>query len=337
MGKPVTDARSTRTYTNEFIELIGWAVTEGNYTLGIKTHSVQIFQKEGIAADKIRCLLNKLNARYKEYVWCKKTNVIGWRITKDIANEIIKLAPNKILSENFIVSLTQSQRMLLIKTMIDGDGWIRNDNEGTPWSYTQKDKKHIDSFIMLCTLSGLTTSTHLRLNESKFTTTKSWYYIVNIYSSPKLTCKFENVNLHGGRSTAGGKQGKKYNPNIPTTYYTGVVWCPRTEFGTFIARRKGQVYITGNTYKEEMIGDAVEKMIKALWNQKYDPEKGNPFSYFTQISFNAFCNRIKKEKRNREAICGYQIEVYEALIHTGNITDEPIEESTETTGEDDEH
>jgi len=86
------------------------------------------------------------------------------------------------------------------------------------------------------------------------------------------------------------------------------------------------------TYREEMIGDAIEKMLKALWNKKYDPTKGSPFSYYTKIAFNAFCNRIKKEKRSREAILGYQAEVYNTLIHTGIIPDDNIEDTN--TGED---
>lgn len=80
------------------------------------------------------------------------------------------------------------------------------------------------------------------------------------------------------------------------------------------------------TYKEEMIGDAVIKMLHALKNKKFSPEKGNAFSYYTKIAFNAFCNRIKKEKRNHEAILGFQTEVYETLINTGNIPDDQVDD-----------
>ena len=51
------------------------------------------------------------------------------------------------------------------------------------------------------------------------------------------------------------------------------------------------------SYREEMVGDGVIRMMKALIAKKYNREKGtNPFSYFTRIAFNAFRNRIKKEK-----------------------------------------
>jgi len=68
------------------------------------------------------------------------------------------------------------------------------------------------------------------------------------------------------------------------------------------------------TYREEMVGDGVIKMFNALIAKKFDTEKGYaPFSYFTKISFNAFRNRIKKEKKAREAIVNYQEEVYDVL------------------------
>lgn len=67
------------------------------------------------------------------------------------------------------------------------------------------------------------------------------------------------------------------------------------------------------TYREEMVGDAVVRMVEALTTQKFDPLKGNPFSYFTKIAFHAFCNRIKKEAKNRKALTDYQNDVYSGM------------------------
>ncbi len=69
------------------------------------------------------------------------------------------------------------------------------------------------------------------------------------------------------------------------------------------------------TFREEMVGDGIIRMFKALMTKKYDRVKGtNPFAYFTRIAFNAFRNRIKKEKRMRDAHQKYQeeYEVYSA-------------------------
>lgn len=64
------------------------------------------------------------------------------------------------------------------------------------------------------------------------------------------------------------------------------------------------------TYREEMVGDGIIRMFKALTTKKYDHAKGsNPFSYFTRIAFNAFRNRIKKEKHLRDTHEKYQNEL----------------------------
>jgi len=71
------------------------------------------------------------------------------------------------------------------------------------------------------------------------------------------------------------------------------------------------------SYKEDMVGDAIVKMLSALRNKKYDPNNGsNPFSYFTTIAFHAFINRIKKEKKHRDMVSEYQEAVYSELVHT---------------------
>ena len=69
------------------------------------------------------------------------------------------------------------------------------------------------------------------------------------------------------------------------------------------------------SYKDEMIGDAVVKMIAAVKNKKFKIDSpSNPFSYFTTIAYHAFINRIKKEKKYRETIKDYQEQIY------GNLT-----------------
>lgn len=71
------------------------------------------------------------------------------------------------------------------------------------------------------------------------------------------------------------------------------------------------------SFKEDMIGDAIIKMITALKNKRFNPKKGNAFSYYTMIAFHAFCNRIKKESKARDALFNHQQEVYDAYTTSG--------------------
>ena len=66
------------------------------------------------------------------------------------------------------------------------------------------------------------------------------------------------------------------------------------------------------SWREEMVGDAIVKMYSALENKLFKIESTfNPFSYFNQIAWNAFSNRIKKEKRQHEGLEEYKQMVYE--------------------------
>ncbi len=89
------------------------------------------------------------------------------------------------------------------------------------------------------------------------------------------------------------------------------------------------------TYREDMIGDAIIKMFKALREKKFNPKKGNAFSYFTKIAFHAFCNRIKKEKKCKDTLNNYQEETYNNLIDSGYIPHpKHSEQSSEGSNED---
>lgn len=52
----------------------------------------------------------------------------------------------------------------------------------------------------------------------------------------------------------------------------------------------------GYSYKDEMIGDAIENCVTAAYG--FNPHKStNPFAYFTQIAWFAMVRRITKEKK----------------------------------------
>ena len=59
-----------------------------------------------------------------------------------------------------------------------------------------------------------------------------------------------------------------------------------------------------NTYREEMVMDAVENCVKAIGNYNLEAAtrtgKPNAFAYFTQITWYAFLRRITKEKKQQE-------------------------------------
>ena len=66
------------------------------------------------------------------------------------------------------------------------------------------------------------------------------------------------------------------------------------------------------TWKDEMVGDAILKMYSALEKKLYKVDSGfSPFAYFNAIAWNAFSNRIKKEKKEHDGLQEYRDFVYE--------------------------
>ena len=286
LGNPVKTNNEPK-YSNSMVELLGWILAEGNYQP--KKQLVTIYQNEGVYADRIRVCLNTLNFKFSESTGRKN---ISFLLNRPASNKIFSILPVKNLSMEFILDLTSAQRELLINTMVDGDGWSRSSG----WSYTQKNATHVDLFQALCAISGHKTNSHFATHKS-FGKQVS-YFNINKFASN--TTNVTSIDFHGGSRNGRGLigRGKATHPNQPTTHYTGIVWCPETEYGCFVARRAGKVYLTGNTYNEEMRGQALLQLSQI--GLQFDESKSqNPFAYYTAAITNSFTRILNLEKKNQ--------------------------------------
>ena len=95
---------------------------------------------------------------------------------------------------------------------------------------------------------------------------------------------------------------KEFDDEIMEYYRTGNLTNKLAEMVDKIAQKLAYApNFINYSYRSDMIGDAIVKMMKALIGKKYQHNKGsNPFSYFTRIAFNAYRNRIKIEKKNQD-------------------------------------
>lgn len=74
------------------------------------------------------------------------------------------------------------------------------------------------------------------------------------------------------------------------------------------------------SFKTEMQGDAIVKMMTALRRRRFKCNEGfNPFSYFTKVAYHAFQNCIKKSKKDFETLKQYREEMYENFVCTGQV------------------
>lgn len=220
----VIDLPKKSVYSDELVALLGWIFTEGYYEIikGQNSYRIVITQSYKVNYDKvlnIRKILRSLGVNWKEH---KSINgCINFYLKGNLVKKIKSDFSNKLPTIEFINQLTKEQILLLIDTIVAGDGWI--DQWGTK-NIIQKDKGFIDVISYAAVLVGYVPRVNQRKEKDK-----CWYL--------KLTC-FDYI-------WTSGLKPKKVN-------YKGIIWCPRTKYGTFYARRNGYCYWTGNTMPSDM-------------------------------------------------------------------------------------
>ncbi len=342
MGEGVSDDSFAK-YDDNFVELVGWVVTEGSFyhRKESKLPRLTIYQNAGLYAERIRKCLKNLSSKYSEYhrdrLGNGKVN-IAFNLRKDITGELIKVIDGvyngkKILNKDFIISLTSAQRELLIQTMIDGDGWRTMQEGRIKVGYAQKDKEHMDAFVMLCTLSGyqISVKSNLITQKSKKITEIN---TATFFSKKRNITIVENIDMHGAKRSGIVKgKGKESHPNEPTIPYNGTIWCITTNYGTVVARRNGYVYTCSNSYNDEMQSLAIVQLAQV--GLQFDESKSsNPFAFYTTTITNCFTRILNVEKKNQElrddllvsngAAPSYTRQIANELSRSGSIEPTPF-------------
>jgi|GEM_PF-4888402 len=294
MGSEVESDNEIKYYEDEFVNLVGWFVTEGSFQIYNKVNEIDtsycIFihqKKDTDAYFKIKKYLSKYDAtQWKECNNTNSNNISNFRLYDKLSKDILEVGYDKdtnvkLLSYDFILKLTPKQRLMLIDSMIEGNGYKK--------FYYQKNEEHTKRFLMLCTLSGISTTCRHRTFNTKFG--ERSIYITTLLKG-RNACSVSKTKFYGG------KRNNKYSENVPTIDYKGVVWCPTTEYGTFVCRRGEKIYVTGNSFVEEMISEGIEHGFKYLKN--FNPEKSrNPHAFLSMIIYNTFLRFIQYEKKNQ--------------------------------------
>lgn len=214
-------------YDDAFVELVGWALTEGHYKK--RGHIIEIAQSHVANPDKvehIRSCLDRLGAQWHEFDAGVNKSIRYFGVSGHYAKQLRFLFPEKRLTMEFITSLTTAQRRLLLKILVAADGSMMYEN----LTFGTSDAVQADMFQALAALAGYATYATIRHMKSQFGKNIMHY----------ITVKHRNKAFY-------------HNTTINEIAYAGVVWCPHTSNETFFARRAGTVYFTGNTWSRKNI------------------------------------------------------------------------------------
>lgn len=224
-------ARS-RCLSDEFVRLCAWIVTEGSYYDGERGLPVTLSQshvKNPKYVEAIERLLSKIPGAVTR---ATRDDMVEWSIGGELALMIRALMPGKVPSPTLIRRLSARQHRMFLYETIRGDGtwnrgaegplpeprknfWVRGDSP----EFLQRRLDVIEALQHMACLGGIQTG--VREYKARVGTMHAL-----CFRRARRSCindaEREEVMIDG-------------------------TWCPETGTGTWIARRGGHVFITGNS------------------------------------------------------------------------------------------
>ncbi len=224
-------------YSDSFVEFVAWYWNDGWETVRDRpglTGGMGASKQRKVV--RMRAVLERSvernggsNGGWSETHTTGDRTMFRWGTpTQQLLNQI---APSKVPSYSFILSLTEPQLSLFVETCVDGDG-SRSENGQRMWRQTDKHGDAISVFELACVLLGQSTSTNPGTeDENRYGRTPDNVELTRrTYSKPVLSNQ---------RRSAEGDAIDAWED------YTGAMWSPSTSNGTWLAREDGSVFYTG--------------------------------------------------------------------------------------------
>lgn len=277
-------------WTDKEVSLIGWILTDATYDVsGPKRSSrIRIVQSSKGNPEKVKIidkLIKKLAPNASRH-GPDAYGAIRWVLQSSlpITQKIITTLPDRTLTSEFLGELTTKQLRLLYDNMLLGDGSF-NYKQNRYVDFTAGTKKRAEMFSMLCVMLGIPCNIYSR---------KPTIAVKQYASMPNIPKQAKRVWLvfikTRDRCQAVTNRGKWKN-------YDGEVWCPSVKNSTWIAKRNGSIYVTGNTILQGTASNigvmSMRQMQHLAWNffVKHDV----PFYY--QSSTNYVHDSVEAENR----------------------------------------
>jgi hypothetical protein len=214
-GTPMAFATVPK-WDDDFVELVGWFVTEGHWHSGT---GVPMFTQSEIENPEHAARIDRITKMYGGSIYRYEGKATQWYVRRLKDDMMEAVGQQKQLTPELLCSLTYAQARLLYETLLDGDG-----HRGMTTTFAQSDSGRMDGFQMLAAMLGLRTQSRWRQRSIGKPCGEATVY------------KNRTLNLQ--------------NLQRSEEHYRGKVWCPTTGTGTWLARRKGTTFWTGNCFPE---------------------------------------------------------------------------------------
>jgi hypothetical protein len=267
---PCSSLPTAPTHGNALVELVAWFWTEGSYDwgrkdgeslTGVRPIGISLSQSQKVNPENVdlidRCLFTLFGppGRFTEGAnWHRRLNehtgVIQYRLDRVAAwllRDLVSLH-DKAVSPRFIASLTEDQLHLFLDRSMRADG---TESYSSIPVISQRSENRLRSFEMACALVGQPTNTRV-VNKR-----------TGMVGTSLLGMKHCNPQSNASRTD--GKAGRSVYERVQKDT---TIWCPTTPNGTWLARRRGAVYFTGNSQPPfPHVGPAIDYITGTLHAQ----------------------------------------------------------------------
>jgi DNA modification methylase len=217
--------------STDIAALLGWFLSEGNYIYhkNKKIYTIEINQsisKNPKKVKEIERILRETNSHYRRvdrdrkhsYNKSLSSKIATFYISKDTKDMILNMDNGKKEIPKDILLWNRDSLEAFFFAMISGDGYFRKKSKS--FSFTQwKDNSYLNTMQAIGVRLGF--DSYISYNNK---------YIEFTHKKHK--------SLRNSKDSL-----------IKTDIYDGVMWCPYVgKNNTFVARRKGRVFITGNCF-----------------------------------------------------------------------------------------
>lgn len=169
-----------------------------------------------------------------------------YTLKKEISKKLHDTFPTRVLTVEFLNSISSEQARLLLKTMLLGDGTSNGKNT----IFFTRSKESAQHFQTLCVLAGKSSKMKWR-DMSMYAPRIS----EKMKNSPKSDGIWQVAVYKREHAQVVAHQRREFHSRQP-------VWCPVVPNTYFVARRAGYTFITGNTFFQGLAADGARD---ALW------------------------------------------------------------------------
>lgn len=235
-GIPNSELPDSPSVSDSMVELAAWFATDACLSGG-RLSLFQSHTRNPDRVDSIRAALDKEFAgQYRERVQRAREDTFGGDVTvfalhKEARDRLTRLVGShpgdkeRIVSPAFVDSLTYSQLMLFLDTYQRADGRHYRQGVLDVW---MKNPRQLDAYERAAILAGYATSRREDMGGWSVSALKS-------------------TRVNPGKAA---EESRRIGPDgaiREVVKYTGTVWCPQTPNRTWLARRDGKTFYTGNS------------------------------------------------------------------------------------------